>query len=811
MKTICLETNRLLLNESPDVNAVARLPNHPLIWKGQKQQYEAYHNKVVSSNDGTVPVEYFRNKYGRFYVCDTYSMSATPMWANARSAAFYNDVDIDGVQFHPNLLYAELEELEASDIPPPKYDALVAMCVDREGIFSKCNVSDDWLQKYNNATQSMYTKKDLLKNLATIVIFGGNRTTWESTWIPECPQGQDKDKWKQMWKLTQDDNYSLCNEFDAYIAQIPNLAKYMMQQEKYRDIVEWHRETKKQKGEAEPSPGGFLAIILQNIEADLLLKVMQTFHKKGLTPTVYAYDGFQIKKPNNEEDKLKLETALNEVNTFRKHATFVIKPFRPPVPNLHLYPARSTEFDVDVFNKIYKDAKTDKLKSTVYCRQKEYWEMTHFVLTKSGEIGEIEIVGHFKGVHFYTLNSASTVSFSNLRTYVKKKNDWINFKFFDTWMSDPYRRQHKSAELYPPGGKLCPNDVLNLWTGWRVENTPYDPNADFSLVLNHLNELIEDKAMREYYLNWLAHKVQFPGTKIGTCIVLYGLSGAGKSIIAESIFEAFLGSTHYYQTEKVDDITGKFADNTMNLVIVLNEASGRDNFANADALKNAITQNSQGVEKKSVQKVKSVNCLYDLMATTNGTQFAKLEGDADRRFVIAVCSSKFVKFNETGDSAFGSADVTTDYFDRLCAQLHDPSSMRAFFEFLKNRDLTDFKPRQFPSSKLREAMILSQESPEKVFMKEWLMRPDDQIEHKYISKQSIYRKYTHYYFEGGYKMEYKKDEGKFDAYIKMLDGIGTSRKSTGKESRGYKVIDWKKAAFSVGLSENDEPEYSNPQ
>jgi hypothetical protein len=816
MKTICLEQNRLLLVESPNPHAIARLPGHPLIWKDQKAQYEAYHNKLVCSNDGTVAVEYFRLKYGRFYVCEPSSMSATPMWANARAAAFDNDLDIDGIQFHPNLLLTELEVFQQTDPdePPPKFDALTAMCENREPIFAKCSISAGWLDRYNEATQSMYVEKDVLKNLATLIIFGGSINTWEEKWVPTCPEGENEDKWKDTWKPKRGVDYELCEEFDGYIKQIPKLAKYITRQEKYGDIVEWHRETKKKQGEPEPHPGSCMAIILQTIEADLLLRVMQDFHKIGLTPTVYAYDGFQIRQPQSETEKVKLEAALQKINTYRPRATFVVKPFRPPVPDLHRVAERSTDFDIAVFDKIRTDAKTSKQKQQVFDRQKEYFEMSHFVLTRSGAIGEVEKKGHYKGVSQLDSAMAKGVSFANLRTLIPGKEEGVftATKFFDLWLATPFRRQFKTAELFPPGGVPCPDQCMNLWTGWKIENTPYEPDADFSLIMNHLTELIPDAPMREYYLNWNAHKVQKPGTKIQTCIVLYGLSGAGKSVVAELTWEAFVGEAHYHQTEKVEDITGKHADVSMNLVVVLNEASGKDNCSAADKLKNAVTQTTMGVEKKCIQKVTGVNCLYDLMMTTNSPHCVKLEGDADRRFVMIVCSSKYAN----------TKPATMKYMDRLVAQLKNQSSMRAFFEYLKQRDISQFDPRVYPSSKLRQAMISAQERPEKSFLQQWLVHPEVDSEHNFISFNGMFKNYRNFYIQGGFKMEFMMDKHKLKAYLSMVDGLkvdgavvdGTKvnvRLSSGKDARGYKVGNWRMAATFVGLSEEQKPEYSNPQ
>ena len=65
------------------------------------------------------------------------------------------------------------------------------------------------------------------------------------------------------------------------------------------------------------------------------------------------------------------------------------------------------------------------------------------------------------------------------------------------------------------------------------------------------------------------------------------------------------------------------------------------------------------------------------------------------------------------------------YMTKLAAQLEDTKSMRVFFEYLKERDLSQFDPRVYPSSSLRDAMIAGQEQPEMGFLKDWLSNGHD--------------------------------------------------------------------------------------
>ena len=163
-----IDEEYMVLYEKPDRDAVARVCNHPDVWPAQKPMYEAYHDLVASSNNGTVAVDYFRREFGRFYVSNGSVMSATPMMAAARSAVFGpTDIDIDGVQMHPNLLLHEMEKLKARDQHCPSFDALEAMCSDRDTIFGKCVLNEQWLTEHNKQTKS-YSFKPTIKHFYNV-------------------------------------------------------------------------------------------------------------------------------------------------------------------------------------------------------------------------------------------------------------------------------------------------------------------------------------------------------------------------------------------------------------------------------------------------------------------------------------------------------------------------------------------------------------------------------------------------------------------------------------------------------------------
>ena len=822
VRPLLVSSHSLLLFESPDPDAVDRICNHPDIWPQQRKMYEEYHNLVVSSNGTCVPIEYRRDTYGRFYVKNTRYMSATPMWAPARATLFNTvDLDIDGVQMHPNLLLHEMEKLQEKDENCPKFDALRAMCQNREQIFDACSIDEDWLQRFNDVNKSYMTKKDVFKLLSTIVIFGGGIQTWLTALTPardavDVMQKMTDKEYEELQATWRPENkYSLCPEMEAYIKQIPHLARYMMLQNDYDDILNWvTMKQKKKLSKAEPPgkldssklPGQFLAILLQDIEATLLLDIMRHFSSCGLHPTVYAYDGFQIKQPASKHAMCKLQKALEHVNTFRPHAKFEIKPFRTPL-DISNIPRRKIEFDITEFHKIMYDAEDEEEQAMVYEKQKAYFEMTHFYVMRQTAIAEVTTHGHYKGICTFPLDKA-VANWENLYTLIpnpsKKSIEeggpaFVKVPFFaganrtSGWRKDEQRRTVQSIELFPqPGGRRCPPGCYNMWQGFEIEHTPYDASLDITPMLQHYNELIPDTDCREYLLNWIAHKIQKPGEKLRTCPILYGLQGVGKSAIFEKPFQHWLGNFHYKVSDSVTDITGRFAENSQYLVFVLNEATMQDNKQYIDALKNAVTADTHNQEKKAVQKEFNLNNVTDYVMTTNNAHCVHVEGDSDRRWFVVATSNKYAN----------KEPATIAYFERLHAQLDSKPHQRALFEWFKRRDISTFCVRQFPSSNLRAAMILRSEKPEHTWLKQWLLKNKNCDKSVIHNKPKLYLDYKHFIVNNGYKFEAHKSN--FYSMFEITDGIDARAKSN--KERGLSIIDWHAAAQAVGLKEDAEPD-----
>jgi hypothetical protein len=741
-----------------------------------------------------------RPEYGRFTVKDPTMMTFTPMWGNARSALCSGgELDVDAVQCQPNLLLSIMQRMTAADPDDtPPFDALTYMCAHRESAFEDSLVSPVALARYNANQKSMDTQKDVLKSLCTLVMFGGGMSTWKSKYG------------------LQTDEFKLGSKVAAFVEQVPKLAKHVVAQDEFCSLVAWHIDKRKRHSvpaKRKATPGSKLAVILQHTETELVLRCMQHFKEVGLHVTVYCYDGFQIKKPESDEQQATLDAALEQINTFEPNSTFIVKPWKDPVPGLdqvQLPPPPAIEkLKPDKFKDMLQSvigawedglknetprkellSHVRKLAKAVFEEQKRYFEETHFFVRDASGIGELKIPPSNAGcLTIHVDQSKMNRVFANLTTLVftgddddddaTKKPPFKRVPFLPKWQADVDRREFDNVQMFPPGGKPCPVDTFNLWRGFPIASVPLDMDADITPILDHWVKLIPDEACREYALDWQASKVQLPGRKLEVCLILYGECGVGKSCIVEEPMTAFFG-THCKITSNLADLNGKFADNTMNVVTIMNEATGRDTKCAADSLKDLITATSQSRELKGVQQQFGINCSRDLIFTTNHHDCVKLEGDADRRYCIIACSVSILP------GLANTSPEAQDYFCKLRRCMCDPKCMRRYFEHLCKRDLLNFNPRTYPSSALRESMIQGQERPELTFIKHYLTNRTE-AELKHIAHTDLFSKYSHFYQENQFRADSILNSNKFKQAMANLPGVSQVRLSSGPGARGVRI------------------------
>lgn len=280
------------------------------------------------------------------------------------------------------------------------------------------------------------------------------------------------------------------------------------------------------------------------------------------------------------------------------------------------------------------------------------------------------------------------LSYKKLSKYDEEGNPvYIERCFIDEWFKDARNRTYDRMDFLPQ--QEAPPGVYNTFKGFRGETQPVIPDADFeqSLIFEHIKNLCgRNDAMFDYTMKVLARKVQEPHKLTNTALIFKSDEGAGKNMFFDYFGNQILGSEYYLATEKAELIFGRFNSAIeKKILVVLDEANGKDTFAINENIKNGITTTVNYIEKKGLPVYKETNHIQFIFPTNN--DFPVKTPFGDRRFTGVVCN------NEICNDA--------EYFNKLNDEMYSGRYDRAFYDYLmamdvktynftKNRVITDF-------------------------------------------------------------------------------------------------------------------------
>lgn len=161
-----------------------------------------------------------------------------------------------------------------------------------------------------------------------------------------------------------------------------------------------------------------------------------------------------------------------------------------------------------------------------------------------------------------------------------------------------------------------------------------------------------DEKVVKYVLGFLAQMFQQPGVKKGIALVLVGCEGAGKNRFTH-LLRLMLGPKDLFlQTSAPANVLyGRFnRAREGKILVVINEASGADNFAANDVIKDMITCEEFILEGKGTNSY-PINCFARFIFTTNNENCVKVNPDSRRFVVIEVSSEKHTGAQRTGSTS----------------------------------------------------------------------------------------------------------------------------------------------------------------
>ena len=246
--------------------------------------------------------------------------------------------------------------------------------------------------------------------------------------------------------------------------------------------------------------------------------------------------------------------------------------------------------------------------------------------------------------------------------------------------------------------------IFNMFEGFRFPYTKTDEvNPCIQPWIDHIENILcqGNKAYAKALTQWFAHIIQKP-TEKSYAVIMYSGQGTGKSIIYD-FFTRCIGTAYGLQVGKLDDVT--MSHNTHmrgKLIINANECTNEPTKKDTNILKSIITEIELLINPKGSNQYVVPN-FARLLISSNYKRCMKLDADDRRYFCLPVCNSK--KNNKT-------------YFKPLIDSLTNIETQRAFFDYLANYDLTDFKHTRPPMTVYKREMIQTGVNNLVAFMKD---------------------------------------------------------------------------------------------
>lgn len=288
-------------------------------------------------------------------------------------------------------------------------------------------------------------------------------------------------------------------------------------------------------------------------------------------------------------------------------------------------------------------------------------------------------------------------------------------------------------EPYCDVSKTSP-DVLNMFIPFKYNhsNLTFD-GARVKIILDALRDIVCNKNQDayEYVVNWLAHLIQKPATKCGTCLILKTSQQQGgmKSLFFDCFMSEVIGKRYHRYMEDCNQINGEFnAMAEMKLMTFIDELpEGVEAKANINKMKAMATAGRQTIRKMRTDAY-SYNDCNRIVTTTNHDRMQLLE----LRDMRWQCIETGVASREYSAKVAEAMGFNSD------KKYVDDVGGYSFFHFLKKHDISGWQPTKFAETDLRKEMIMNAMPNHMLYVIELLKKRENGNYERFVSwcKQS---------------------------------------------------------------------------
>jgi hypothetical protein len=488
--------------------------------------------------------------------------------------------------------------------------------------------------------------------------------------------------------------------------------------------------------------GSICSFYLQNIECEILEHIYNyCIQKKYITNNaVLCFDGLMIPKDNYKKEILK-EFELEILNRTGFNVNFIVK-----------------ELNDGYSLEQLKESQIEE--ETEYSNMKKEFEKKNFKILNPITFGienetGLSILKRSEFIDTYE-NMRVMDEVEDYRGNIRSKD----ISFVEKWLKDDTIRTYDRIDFLP--GQIAPKGVYNTFKGFEAANKElFNIDVEQSLMMKHIKNICgnDDKVVK-YVLDCFANMIQKPYDLTKTALLFKTIQGCGKDSLFDFIGNNIIGSKYYVVLTNVKLIFGDFNAVLENkILVVINESKSKTAFEYDDAIKDAITRKINLIVRKGKEGYSNTNNVFYSFLTNNKNAIKVEEND---RRIVAI----------QGNDAIAN---DSDYFSKLYKEMNEGQLDRAFYEYLKKRDITAvnfFKDR--PITKLYNDLKENNIPVLARYLCEYVDSNKD------ICKESASNFNTDFNFwmkNNNYNFEYSATQ--FGLDIKQYDGIEKKRGNIG--------------------------------
>ena len=531
-----------------------------------------------------------------------------------------------------------------------------------------------------------------------------------------------------------------------------------------------------------------MSLLLGDIENNIIQSASEFLTQKGFVVESLCFDGLIVKKKSIPKNLFKELTKF-----VKKENNFEVQ-FEEKIMNEnididkenieHAYTLKKDYMDIDKITSIKHSCYLPTFKVPEYEQpsKKQNLQISRIECRNTNMLLDSEVsnkMDYFEDYHAKIMNPSSILTIGNetfrMSSYRDFQSNYQNIKlnlnvkinsFTHHWLERTDIRTYQNIDFLPHP-HICPSEVFNTFTGLEaIKKISNGENTDW--FREHLCYLCgKDDEGTEYMMDYLAHMVQKPGELPRVACVFRSIEGVGKNTFFESFGNEVLGKQYVLQTAEPEDVIGRFNMNQNKLLVIMDEAQGKDTFAASEKIKNLITADTLKWESKGVNSVTLKNLARYIFFSNNDTP-VKI-GVTDRRFIMFECAS----------------DVANDheYFSKL---IHNFKTQgREIYDMLMNRDISNWKP---VADRVQTSVYKDVQSANipvmALFLEKMCFKNNESKDYggddvTYFRSNDFYNEFTTFLKETGHKFDVTNS--KFARDLIKYEGIDKKRTKYGTE------------------------------